>query len=84
VGQIQWESWSKIGASGKGIYAVNDCTPDCATGKLHKSGVTVTLTGSDPLDIVNRKIELNHINIATLNKKPLPLGASNTDSWDLQ
>jgi len=46
--------------------------------------VTVTLTGGTPLDIVNKKSVLNHITIATINKKPLPLGSSNTDSWDLQ
>ena len=84
VGQIQWESWSKIGASGRGIYAINDCTPDCATGKLQKTGVIVTLTGSTPLDIVNKKSVLNHITIATIDKKPLPLGSSNKDSWNLQ
>ncbi len=84
VGQIQWESWSKIGASGTGIYAINDCTPDCATGKLHKTAVTVTLTGTTPLAIANKKSVLNHIAIATIDKKPLPLGSSNKDSWDLQ
>jgi hypothetical protein len=84
VGQIQWESWSKIGASGRGIYAVNDCKPDCATGKLHKANVTVTLTGTTPLAIANKKSVLNHIAIATIDKKLLPLASSNKDSWDLQ
>jgi len=84
VGEIQWESWNKTGAEGKGVYAINDCSPDCATGKLHKANVTVTLTGNSPLDVVNKKSVLTHIRIATADMKPLPLGTSSTDSWDLQ
>jgi len=84
VGQIQWDSWSKSGASGRGIYAINDCKPTCVAGKLHKTDVRVTLTGTTPLTVVNKKNVLSHISIATADKKPLPLGASSTDSWDLQ
>ena len=84
VGQIEWESWSQDGARGKGIYAINDCTPDCKTGTLIKVPVTVVLTGSKPLDEVRGKRVLNHIQIATADKKPLPLGTSNTDSWILE
>ena len=84
AGQIEWESWSQDGARGKGIYAINDCTPDCKTGTLLKVPVTVVLTGSKPLDEVRGKRVLNHIQIATADKKPLPLGTSNTDSWVLE
>jgi hypothetical protein len=84
VGQIEWESWTKGGAEGKGIYAINNCLPDCASGKLLKANVTVKLTGEDPLVEVRGKKVLNRITIATANKKPLPLGTSNTDSWVLE
>ena len=84
VGQIQWDSWSKLGASGRGVYAINDCTPTCVAGKLHKTDVRITLTGTTPLKVVDKKNVLSHISITTADKKPLPLGTSNTDSWDLE
>jgi hypothetical protein len=84
VGQIQWDSWSKVGASGRGVYAINDCKPTCVAGKLHKTDVRITLTGTTPLTVVDKKNVLNHISITTADKKPLPLGTSNTDSWDLE
>jgi hypothetical protein len=84
VGQIQWDSWSQDGARGKGIYAINDCKPDCKSGTLIKAPVTVLLTGAQPLDQVRGKRVLNHIEIATADKKPLPLGSSNTDDWHLE
>ena len=84
VGQIQWDSWSKLGASGRGVYAINDCTPTCVAGKLHKTDVRITLTGTTPLKVVDKKYVLSHISITTADKKPLPLGTSNTDSWDLE
>jgi len=84
VGQIQWDSWSKVGASGRGVYAINDCTPTCVAGKLHKTDVRITLTGTTPLKVVDKKYVLSHISITTADKKPLPLGTSNTDSWDLE
>jgi len=84
VGQIQWDSWSKVGASGRGVYAINDCKPTCVAGKLHKTDVRVTLTGTTPLTVVNKKNVLNLITVTTADKKPLPLGTSNTDSWELQ
>ncbi|MEN9906837.1 MAG: hypothetical protein RL475_1035 [Actinomycetota bacterium] len=84
VGEMEWESWSQDGARGKGTYAINDCLPDCATGKLSKSAVTVVLTGNSPLDEVRGKRVLNQITITTVDKKPLPLHSSNTDSWVLE
>jgi hypothetical protein len=84
VGQMQWESWSQNGARGKGTYAINNCSPDCATGKLFKVPVDVILTGNSPLDTVRGKRVLNRIVIKTLDKKPLPLNSSNTDSWVLE
>ncbi len=84
VGQIQWEAWSQDGARGTGIYAINDCKPDCKSGTLSKVPVTVVLSGSNPLTEVRGKRVLDHITIVTVDKKPLPLGTSNTDSWVLE
>jgi hypothetical protein len=84
VGQMQWESWSKDGARGKGTYAINNCTPDCATGKLLTTKVDVFLTGNTPLDEVRGKRILNRIKIKTLDEKPLPQSGLNTDSWVLE
>ncbi len=43
VREIEWEKWGIEGASGSGIYSVNDCDPDCATGKRHEVPVRVWL-----------------------------------------
>lgn len=84
VGQIEWESWSKAGAHGKGIYAVNDCTPDCAQGTLIQVPVDITLTGNNPLDIVRNKKVLNKLEIKSLEKKFLPYSSSNRQTWLLE
>lgn len=84
VGEIKWSSWSKDGARGSGTYAINDCKPDCKSGTLTKVPVTVVLSGSNPLKEVRGKRLLDHITIATVDKNPLPLGTSNTDSWVLE
>lgn len=83
ISQIEWESWSQAGARGKAIYIVNDCNPDCASGKGLTSEVTFTLTGDNPLAVVNGKKVLNHLTIKTHDKKFLPLKSSNTETWDL-
>ena len=84
VGDVQWESWSQDGARGKGTYAINNCLPDCATGKHFTTAVNVVLTGNSPLDEVRGKRVLNRIEISTIDKKPLPLSGSNTDRWVLE
>ena len=84
VGEIEWEYWKKEGAHGKGIYAINDCTPDCATGVLSKTPVIVDLTGGSPLDVVQDKPVLNQIVIKTPDEKFLPLSSSSTETWLLE
>ena len=37
VGDVVWDKWSKDGATGEGIFTVNTCEPDCATGEYLKS-----------------------------------------------
>lgn len=40
---LTWERWSATEASGTGIQKINDCVPDCASGKFHDFPVTVKL-----------------------------------------
>ena len=43
VREIKWEKWGVKGASGRGIYSVNDCEPNCADGTRHEIPVRVWL-----------------------------------------
>jgi len=44
VGEIKWQSWGVKEAIGTGVYAENNCQPDCASGKLTKTPVAIALT----------------------------------------
>lgn len=44
VGEIKWQSWGVKEAIGTGVYAENNCQPDCASGKLTKTPVVLSLT----------------------------------------
>jgi hypothetical protein len=44
VGEIKWQSWEVNAAKGTGVYAENNCQPDCASGKLIKTPVVLSLT----------------------------------------
>ena len=44
VGEIKWQSWGVKEAIGTGVYAENNCQPDCASGKLIKTPVSISLT----------------------------------------
>lgn len=44
VEEIKWQSWGVKEAIGTGVYAENNCQPDCASGKLIKTPVALTLT----------------------------------------
>ena len=43
VHEITWDEWSVRGASGRGVYSVNDCEPSCAEGTRHETPVRVWL-----------------------------------------
>ncbi|MFM8842013.1 MAG: hypothetical protein ACKOFU_04780 [Actinomycetota bacterium] len=43
VRDITWNEWGAEGATGKGIYSVNDCEPSCAEGKRDEIPVRVWL-----------------------------------------
>ena len=44
VEEIKWQSWGVKEAIGTGVYAENNCQPDCANGKLIKTPVSISLT----------------------------------------
>ncbi len=50
---LKWSHWSTTKATGSGVNAVNDCTPNCVNGKVKKTRVTVTL--SKPIRCAHRK-----------------------------
>jgi len=41
-----WTSWTPSGATGTGTEYLNDCTPNCAEGKIIDYPVDISLTGS--------------------------------------
>lgn len=42
---IKWSSWGSTSAKGTGVYYINGCDPDCASGKVSKTSVNVLLSG---------------------------------------
>ena len=62
VEQIKWQSWGTKEAIGTGIYAENNCQPDCASGELIKTPVVLSLTN---LIEYNSKFYLKDLAITT-------------------
>ena len=73
--KIHWETWGIEGAKGTGIYAINDCLPSCAEGRIHKTPVDLQLEG---VTTNGRKYFLNNLTIFELNKADKIVG-----TWDL-
>jgi hypothetical protein len=44
LGKLKWSSWTGSSAKGTGVYRQNECTPDCAAGKIKSYPVKVTLS----------------------------------------
>lgn len=42
--KVTWSRWGGDIATGKGALYQNDCTPNCADGRFHTYGATVTLS----------------------------------------
>ena len=81
VGNLQWDSWSSKGATGTGLYGVNLCVPTCVAGTWKFTDVDVKL--SKVISSKGKKI-LTRIDIATQDKKNLPMGNSPSLGWDLE
>jgi len=45
---VTWSGWGAATAQGTGTLRVNDCTPNCAAGKLSSYSATITVTGLKP------------------------------------
>ncbi len=78
VFDIQWDSWSAEGASGRGRYSINDCEPDCASGTRHEALADVTLTN---LKTNGKSYFLTDFTFET--QKPVLAGYSNVGGWDV-
>jgi hypothetical protein len=78
VFDIQWDSWSAEGASGRGRYSINDCEPDCASGTRHEVLADVTLKN---LKTDGESYFLTDFTFET--QKPVLAGYSNVGGWDV-
>lgn len=45
ISNIEWKTWTATSAVGTGIYLINNCDPNCASGKVSKSPVRISLDG---------------------------------------
>ena len=71
VQDIKWDTWSASGASGSGVQTVNQCEPDCVTGKWIEVPVNVYLTR---LMTDGNRFYLTSFNAYSLDEKVLDLG----------
>ena len=44
VENIIWKSWNNIEASGEGIFYENNCSPDCASGRIIRQKAEIQLS----------------------------------------
>ena len=44
VSKLKWTSWSSTQANASGVYLVNKCNPDCASGRTQSFPVKITLS----------------------------------------
>ncbi len=42
---LHWTDWVPPGAAGTGVQSLNDCTPNCASGRFHDYPVDISLSG---------------------------------------
>jgi len=81
VNHIKWTKWAQSGATGTGQYSANNCTPNCAAGKVASVSVKLTLGAAKP---IKSEYVMSTLNIASSNGKFLPLLKRNSDKWVLQ
>ena len=80
VEKIKWNTWSKEGATGIGIFSENLCDPSCAEGKRVSAPVNLTLSN---LTEQNGKYYLRTLDISTTNGKDFPWGRADGFQWDV-
>jgi hypothetical protein len=69
VNKLTWSSWSASTASGKGDYAYNTCTPNCAAGHIRSYPVTAVL--SQPKSCSKQKHKVfNNLEVTFTSGRP--------------
>lgn len=81
IDNIKWLTWNAEGATGKGIYQINECQPSCEVGKILFAEVEIILSKGKMID---GKRALTFITIESANSKRLPLSDSRKDAWPLE
>ena len=80
VEKIKWSTWTKVGATGSGIFSENLCEPNCAEGQRVEAPVNVVLSN---LTELNGKYYLRTLDIATSDGKDFPWGRADGFEWDV-
>lgn len=80
VDQISWNTWTKEGATGSGIFHENLCEPSCAEGESVSEEVKLTLTELTPR---KGKFYLRTLDIETQSGKDFNWGRANGYEWDV-
>ena len=79
VQDIKWDIWRASGASGTGVHTVNQCDPDCVTGKWIEAPVEVRLSR---LMTDGSKFYLTSFSAYSLDGKVLDMGW--TFPWEFE
>lgn len=64
VYKIKWKTWGVKGATGTGIYSINDCEPNCAEGTRREVPVQLRL---DRVTTDGKRYLLNVLTIISVN-----------------
>jgi hypothetical protein len=80
VDEITWNTWTKEGATGSGIFHENLCDPSCAEGESVSEAVKLTLTELTPR---KGKFYLRTLDIKTQSGKDFIWGRANGYEWDV-
>ena len=80
VDQITWNTWTKEGATGSGIFHENLCEPSCAEGKIVEAKVIVKL---DQLTPYKGEYYLRTLDIRTPTRQNFPWGRTGVLEWDV-
>ena len=81
IDKIQWLTWSAEGATGTGLYQINDCQPTCKVGKIYFAEVQIVLSKSK---IISGKPALTFIAIESSTGSKLPLSNSSKAAWPME
>ena len=81
ISKIEWLTWNADGATGKGLYQVNDCQPSCEIGTIHFAEVEIILSKGK---VIDGKRALTFITIESAKGAKLPLSNSSKDAWPLE